>query len=126
MLSKIYDEQTSIDNNACLLSDIATEEGIIDFAKTFDFVTYYAGVDPKLMKRMIREILKVNKLEFGSKDLVGVFKISAQAANKKIQDMLSYDLIKNLNADTRTNLYGVKDPRIILMIKSNITPSFLL
>lgn len=125
LLSKIYDEQANIDCSNPQLTNQAVDEGIANFAKTFDFVTYYAGVTPKLMKRMVLEILKVHNLEFGSKDLVAVLKISSPAANRKIQDMLNYGLIKNLNVSTRPNLYRIKDPRLICMIKANIDPDFL-
>lgn len=64
----------------------------------------------------------MNKVEFGSKDLVAEFKISTQAANQKIQLMLSYDLIEDITVGSHTKKYEVKDSRIKYRICLNNLP----
>lgn len=116
LLSYIYDEQASIDCNSKELSDEAVKLGLSHYANTFDYVTYYAGANPKSLTRAIKELFKVSKVEFGSKDLVAAFKISVQAANQKIQSMLSYDLIEDITVGSHTKKYRIRDPRIVYKI----------
>lgn len=112
LLSKVYDEQAGMDCTATAICDDAVKQGLLSYAKDFDFVTYYVGSNAKSISRCVKELLQVNKVEFGSKDLVAEFKISTQAANQKIQLMLSYDLIEDITVGSHTKTYEVKDSRI--------------
>ena len=75
LLSKIYDEQATVDDTCSRFSDNAIEKGLINFAKTFDFGTYYAGKNPETIRKIVGELIRVHKIEFETKDLIETFKI---------------------------------------------------
>lgn len=120
LLSKVYDEQAGMECTA--ICDDVVKQGLLNYAKDFDFVTYYVGSNARSIVRCVKELLQVNKVEFGSKDLVAEFKISTQAANQKIQLMLSYDLIEDITVGSHTKKYEVKDSRIKYRICLNNLP----
>jgi len=120
LLSKIYDEQGNIDNTNRKFSNEAVEKGLSNFSKTFDFGTYYAGTSLEAIRKTVNEILKVNKIEFETKDLIATFKISSQAANNKIKIMRGYGLIEEIPAGTRAKKYRIVEPRIVYIIDNNL------
>lgn len=122
LLSIIYDEQATVDDTCSQFSDEAIEKGLNNFARTFDFGTYYAGTNPDTMRKIVGELLKVHKVEFETKDLIEAFKISSQAANRKIQIMLGYGLIEEIVAGTRAKQYKLREPRIAYMISNELRP----
>lgn len=120
LLSKIYDEQTTIDESVKTFCDEAVEKGLANFASTFDFGIYYSGEKLKIMRKIVKEVLRVQKIEFQTKDLIDTFKISSQAANSKIRIMLSYGIIEDVTVGSRAKQYQVVEPRIEYLIKNNM------
>lgn len=120
LLSKIYDEQATIDESVSVFSDDAIKNGLPNFVKSFDFGTFYAGSNPKTIRNVIREIMRVSKNEFVTKDFMDKLKISSQSANSKIRVMLEYSLIEDITSATRAKKYRIIDPRITYMIQHNL------
>ncbi len=120
LLSKIYDEQATTDETVTIFTKEAIEKGLANFAMSFDFCAFYAGVKPETMRKTVQEIVKVHKNEFETRDLISAFKISTQAANNKIRTMQDYGLIKDITAGTRAKRYKIVEPRISYIISNNL------
>lgn len=120
LLSKIYDEQATINDEAKQFCDEAVEKGLANFVCTFDFGIYYAGEKLDTIQKAIKRLLRVSKVEFETKDLIDVFKISSQTANNWIRTMLSYGIVEDITIDTRAKQYHVVEPRITYMIENNL------
>lgn len=119
LLSKIYDEQITIDAKSTMFCNDAVEKGLANFAQNFDFGTFYGGNNPETVKKTVKTLLKIQKVEFESQDIVAAYKISTQAANGKIRTMLDYGLIDDITEGTKTKQYRISEPRIRFLIEYN-------
>jgi hypothetical protein len=123
LLSRIYDEQEMINSGSSLFSTEAIEKGILTFSKSFDFPTLYPGVASRkdYIVKVVNRLLRIGKLEFETKDIISVFKISSGSSNNDIKTMRGYGLIEEIaSSGSPSKKYVVVEPRIKFLIEKNI------
>lgn len=123
LLSKIYDEQITVNTNVNKFSEEAIAKGILNYAKTFDFPSLYPGEKGKksYIVNVVNRMIKVGKVEFQSTDLVNTFKFSTQSANNDIKIMKDYGLIIEVdNVGNISKRYQIVEPRIEYLIHEGV------
>ncbi len=123
LLSRIYDEQEMINSDVTSFSIEAVEKGILTFSKSFDFPTLYPGVASRkdYIVKVVNRLLRIGKLEFETKDIISVFKISSGSSNNDIKTMRGYGLIEEIATHgSPSKKYMVVEPRIKFLIEKNI------
>lgn len=105
----IVDQQSEIDSEANLISEIAINKGISQISEDMSHEMYSDSI--------INDLLKVSECDFTVRRLyVEVFKFSQQAALKKIQTWESSGAVQNVGTTQETkgakpsNLYIISNP----------------
>ncbi len=118
LLSRIYEEQSKIDNSANAFSKEAVNLGMQNFSQTFEYELFFPGMS---IKDVVNRILKVGKIKFSISDLASATKKSPQTASNWIRTMKNVGFVEEIEGDSgKTKIYRVTDPKIIYMIENKL------
>lgn len=123
LLSRIYDEQSRLNNDGIFFTNDSVDKGISSFIQNFDYHSLYPGKTntTHYIVKVINKILRVGKIEFVAKDLATEYKTSSQVANNNIQAMKGFALIKDIdNTGSIEKKYTIIDPKLKYAIKHGI------
>lgn len=118
LLSRIYEEQSKINNSANAFSEEAVRLGMQNFSQTFEYELFFPGMS---IKDVVNRILKVGKIKFSISDLASATKKSPQTASNWIRTMKNVGFVEEMEGDSgKTKIYKVTDPKIIYMIENKL------
>lgn len=118
LLSRIYEEQSKINNSANVFSEEAVRLGMQNFSQTFEYELFFPGMS---IKDVVNRILKVGKTKFSISDLASATKKSPQTASNWIRTMKNVGFVDEVEGESgKTKVYRVTDPKIIYMIENKL------
>lgn len=118
LLSKIYEEQSKIDESVHSFSEEAISLGMQKFSQTFEYELFFPEMS---IKDVVNRILKVGKIRFSISDLASATKKSPPTASNWIRTMKNVGFVEEIEGDSgKAKVYIVIDPKITYMIENTL------